>query len=144
MPRGKQLSPKTRGKIEALHSTGHSVREIAEFVQRSRNAVHQCLQRFSGGSSDYKKRPGRDKATTPSDDRLLKRMALHNRRAPSRLLSHELADEIGKVSGRTVRRRLSESGLNARRTRKKPQPSEHHRRLRLGCMGGDSPMLDFG
>ena len=133
MPRGKQLSPKTRGKIEALHSTGHSVRQIAQFVQRSRNSVHQCLQRISRGSSDYKKRPGRGKATTPRDGRLLKRMALHNRRAPSRLLSHQLADEVGKqVSGRTVRRRLSETGLNARRPRKKPQLTEHHRRLRLG------------
>jgi predicted DNA-binding protein YlxM (UPF0122 family) len=85
MPRGKQLSPKTGGKIEALHSTGHSVRQIADFVQTSRNSVHQCLQRTSRGSNDYKKR---DNATR-REDYLLKRTALQNRRAPSRLLNNE-------------------------------------------------------
>ena len=83
MPRGKQLSPKTRGKIEALHSVGHSVRQIAAFVRRFKNSVHQCLQRLSHGSSDYEKRSGRGKATTIREDHRLKRMALQNRRAPS-------------------------------------------------------------
>ena len=125
MPRGKQLSPKTRGKIEALHSVGHSVRQIAAFVRRSRNSVYQCLQRLSHGSSDYEKRPGRGKATTIREDHRLKRMALQNRRAPSRLLSYQLADETGKqVSSRTVRRRLSETGVNARRPRKNPLLTE--------------------
>ncbi len=133
MPRGKQLSPKTRGKIEALHSVGHSVRQIAAFVRRSRNSVYQCLQRLSHGSSDYEKRPGRGKATTIREDHRLKRMALQNRRAPSRLLSYQLADETGKqVPSRTVRRRLSEIGVNARRPRKNPLLTETHRRLRLG------------
>ena len=60
-------------------------------------------------------------------------MALQNRRAPSRLLSYQLADETGKqVSRRTVRRRLSETGVNARRPRKHPLLTENHRRLRLG------------
>ena len=133
MPRGKQSSPKTRGKIEALHSVGHSVRQIAAFVRRSRNSVHQCLQRLSHGNSDYEKRSGRGKATTMREDDRLKRMALQNGRAPSRLLSYQLADETGKqVSSRTVRRRLSETGVNARRPRKNPLLTENHRRLRLG------------
>ena len=133
MPRGKQLSPKTRGKIEALHSVGHSVRQIAAFVRRSRNSVHQCLQRLSHGSSDYEKRPERGKATTIRENHRLKRMELQNRRAPSRLLSYQLSDETGKqVSSRTVRRRLSETGVNARRPREKPLLTENHRRLRLG------------
>ena len=133
MPRGKQWSPKTRGKIEALHSVGHSVRQIAAFVRRSRNSVHRCLQRLSRGSSDYEKRPGRGKATTIREDHRLKRMALQNRRAPSRLLSYQLADETGKqVSSRTVRHCLSETGVNARRPRKNPLLTENHRRLRLG------------
>ena len=133
MPRGKQWSPKTRGKIEVLHSVGHSVRQIAAFVRRSRNSVHRCLQRLSHGCSDYEKRPGRGKATTIREDHRLKRMALQNRKAPSRLLSYQLADETGKqVSSRTVRRRLSETGVNARRPRKNPLLTENHRRLRLG------------
>ncbi len=119
MPRGKQLCPKTWGKIEALHSVGDSVRQIAAFVRRSRNSVHQCLHRLSHGSSDYEKRPGRGKATTIWEDHRLKRMTLQNRRAPSRLLSYQLAHESGKqVSSRTVRRRLSETRVNARRPRK--------------------------
>ena len=123
------MSPKTRGKIEALHSVGHTVRQIAAFVRRSRNSVHQCLQRLSHGSIDYEKRPGRGKATTIREDHRLKRMALQNRRAPSRLLSYQLADKTGKqVSSRTVCRRLIETGVNARRPRKK---TENHRRLRL-------------
>ena len=135
MPRGKQLSAKTRGKIEALHSVGHSVRQIAAFVRRSRNSVHQCLQRLSHGSSDYEKRSERGKPTTIRKDHRLKRMALQNRPAPSRrrLLLYQLADETGKqVSSRTVRRRLSETGVNARMPRKNPLLTENHRRLRLG------------
>ena len=57
MPRGKQRSPITRGKIEALHSVGHTIRQIAVHVGRSKIAVHQCLQRLSNGSSDYATRP---------------------------------------------------------------------------------------
>ena len=110
MPRGKQLSPKTRGQIEALHSVGHSVHQIAAFVRHSRNSIHQCLRRLSHGSSDYEKLSGRGKATTIREDHRLKRMALQNRRAPSRLFSYELADKTGKqVSSRTVRRRLSKT-----------------------------------
>lgn len=133
MPRGPQLSPKTRGKIEALHSVGHSVRQIAVLIQRSKTAVHHCLQRLSDGTSSYQNRPGRGKKTTKREDRLLKRLALQTRRAPSRLLSYQLAEDTGsQVSGRTVRRRLSEAGVKARRPRKKPQLSQHHRQLRLG------------
>ena len=122
-----------RGKIKALHSVGHSVRQIAAFVRRSRNSVHQCLQRLSHGSSDYEERPGRGKATTIREDHQLKRMALQDRRAPSRLLSYQLADETGKqVSSRTVHRRLSETEVNALRPRKKPLLTENHRHLRLG------------
>ena len=103
---------KTQGKIEALHSVGHSVRQIAAFVRSSRNLVHQCLQWLSHGSSDYEKQPGRGKTTTIREDHRLKRMALQNRRAPSRLLSYQLADETGKqVSSRTVCRHLSETGV---------------------------------
>ena len=109
MPRGNQLSPKTRGKIEALHSVGHSVRHIAAFVRRSENSVDQRLQLLSHGSSDYEKRPGRGNAATIREDYRLKRMALQNRRAPSRLLSYQLAKETGKLlSGRKVRFCLSE------------------------------------
>ena len=82
MPRGKQLSPKTRGKIEALHSVGHSVCQITAFVRHSRNTVHQCLQRFSHGSNEYEKRPGHGKATTIREDhRLKKSMMVHCRTA---------------------------------------------------------------
>ena len=70
MPRGKQLSPKTRGKIEALHSVGHSVRQIAAFVLRSRNSVHQCLQRLSHGSSDYENEVAREPVPVPEAEDL--------------------------------------------------------------------------
>ena len=71
MPRGKQLSPKTRGKIEALHSVGHSVRQIAAFVRRSRNSVHQCLQRLSHGSTGVNaRRPRKNPLLTENNRRL--------------------------------------------------------------------------
>ena len=109
------------------------MRQIAAFVRRSRNSVHQCLQRLSHGSSDYEKRPGRGKATTIRENHRLQRMALQNRTAPPRLLLYQLVEKTGKqVSGRTVRRRFSETGVNARRPRKKPLLTENHRRLRLG------------
>ena len=53
MPRQKQLSHIIGGKIEALHFVGHTTRQIAVQVGRSKTTVHQCLQRLSNGSSDY-------------------------------------------------------------------------------------------
>ena len=67
-------------------------------------------------------------------------MTLQNCRAPSQLLSYQLAEETGKqVPGRTVRRRLSETEVNAQRPRKKPLLTENYRRLRLGWATTHTP-----
>ena len=68
MPRGKQLSPITRGKIEALHSVGHTTCHVAVQVRRLKTAVYQCLQRLSNGSSDYATHPGKENNRTSGQD----------------------------------------------------------------------------
>ena len=132
MPRGRQLSPRTRGIIEALHEEGQSLRKIADRVGRSKTAVEQCVKRLASGSSNYETRPGRGKATTAREDHIVKRMALSDRRKLFSRIAREVIEQLGKqISGRTVRRRLHEQGIDARRPRKKPDLTERHRRLRL-------------
>ena len=66
-------------------------------------------------------------------DRLLKHLAIHNRRVCSRHLSFQLAEESGAaISPSTVLRRLKEFGVQARRPRKKPLLTDNHRPLRIG------------
>ena len=131
MPRGKQLSLITRGLIGALHSVDHSTRQIAVQVRRLRTAVHQCLQRLSNGSSDYATCPGRKTKTTARQDRMLKCLAIGNRRKTLRQLSFQLHQEADvAISCSTVRRRLHESELHSWRPRQKALLTDEHRLLR--------------
>ena len=132
MPLGRQLSPSTRGMIEALHEEGQSLRKIADRFGRSKTAVEQCVKRLASGSSDYETRPGRGKATIAREDNIVKRMAVSDRRKSSSRIDTEVNEQLGKeISGRTVRRRLHQQGIDARRPRKKPELTKRHRPLRL-------------
>ena len=135
MPRGKQLSPKTRGKIEALHSVGHlCVRSQLLFAAPGIRFISAC-NGFPMAAAIMKNdlNVGRQRQSGKITDR----------KAPSRLLSYQLADETGKqVSSRTVRRRLSETGVNVgglEKTTANRKPSAF-----ATGMGNHSHTMDFG
>ena len=131
MPSARQLSPCSRGKIEGLHQTDLSHREIARLVGKSRGAVQISVKRWEEGSSDYIKRSGRKRSTSAREDRLLERLAITDRKVTTRRLQGRLSAACGKsLSRRTINRRLREKEICARRPRKKQQLTREHQRCR--------------
>ena len=79
MPRGKQCSPKTLGKIEVHFENGLSERELAQAVGVSRGVIQNVIRRLQDGSSDYKRRTGQSRKTTTRTDRHIEFAALRDR-----------------------------------------------------------------
>lgn len=130
---GKKLSLETRVKITTLAEEGVGQREIARRLQISRGGVQAALRRFkkTGSNHDLPKNT-KKRVTSPRDDRLMQRMCEKNRR----LTAVEVAADFNsgrqkKISVATVKRRLSEVGLNGRRPRKVPLLSRRNIRMRL-------------
>ena len=122
MAKGVELTPRKKSVIVALHNEGLSSRDIALRVGFNQSTVVRCLQRYSRtGGTDRVKGRGRKRSTTNAADRMLVRLCLKDRRASSTDLKRAWQESSGvSVSTRTVRRRLLDKGLSARRPRHKP------------------------
>lgn len=102
-------------------------------IKCSRCAVQTSLKRYMETRS-YQNRPktGRNRNTTPRQDRLLQRMCLRNRKLGSKDLAKELNQSLGiSISAVTVRRRLGEFGLRGSKPRNKPWLSEVNKKKRF-------------
>ena len=131
MTRGRQLSPRQCGQIQALQECGLSQRQVAERVGISRGAVANCLKRLVAGNNNYGMRPGRPRKTSARADRFLEVTAMRNRRSTSRQFKQDPQESTGQAVSRSlICRRLLERGTSARRPRKKPRLTPRHRRLR--------------
>ena len=77
-------------------------------------------------------RVGTKKVTSKASDRILVRSSLKDRRATSTDLKRSLEESSGvQVSSRTIRRRLLDAGLGARRPRHKPLLTKKMQATRL-------------
>lgn len=121
MPKQSRVwSPKKRVKAITLHGEGYSLRAIAAKLGGGAtfSGVRKLLDKFkSTGKVEDKKGRGRKRKTTRRADRRLKQLSIANRFFTSRQL---LAAWGGHVCPKTVRNRLLEFGLRARRPRRKP------------------------
>jgi len=115
-------SPK-RAIAITLWKEGYSYPEVAAQLGHGATAsgVRKLFKRFEETGS-VKNQSGRcrKKLTTPKTDRRMTRLGLNNRWASSNDINEELRGMGVKVSDRTVRRRLVDTGLRARIARKKP------------------------
>jgi transposase len=68
MPRGKSLTEREIGQIEAFHSEGLGIREIARKINRSHNLVMNWLEKQENYGKKNKKR-GRKKKLSKRDER---------------------------------------------------------------------------
>ncbi|GFX77751.1 HTH_Tnp_Tc3_2 domain-containing protein [Trichonephila clavipes] len=92
--------------------------EVARLLNVSRSAVHRLWNQYQTEASESRRHvPGRPRATAPAGDRFIAHSARRRRRisVPQLVSNHSVAS--GKrISASTVRRRLHNSGIYARRT----------------------------
>lgn len=138
MPRRKQrsffdqVSEFDRGRIVAYRDCGLSFREIGSRVGRNQTTVMRICDRWmQEGTADRRVRSHPPRCTTSRDDRQIVRMAVTDRSATSRTIAQHIQSVTHHpVSARTIRRRLQQSGLSARRPLLRLHLTQNHRRLR--------------
>ena len=73
------LSEVQRAQIAALHKEGYSERSISEKMKCSKSAVHNAVVKFKNtGCYSTRKKFGRPRKTTPRDDAIIHKIAVHS------------------------------------------------------------------
>lgn len=117
----------------ALVEDGRSVRYAARSIGKPETTVRRAIKRYRETNS-YSRRhgSGRPRATSARDDRFVILQSLRDRHSTAIEVAHQLRNVRGTaVNPQTVRRRLVEYGLRARRPVLVPQLSLLHRQRRL-------------
>lgn len=133
MPKNRELSETERLRILSLHNKGLSQVAISEKIKCSRCAVQTTIRRYNEDQS-ITSRPGRGRKrkTSSREDRWIEREAIKNRKkTPSQIAASVNSRLEVPISAQTVRRRLDEFGVKARKARKKPLLSELNKSKRL-------------
>lgn len=116
-----------------LSEEGWSYRRIGRRFNVSHTSISRMLERFLE-TGDHTRRPGqgRNRVTTPIQDRFLRISALRQRFVTHRSLQIQLRDVHAiQISNETVRQRLREYNLTPRIAARGPLLTAEHRRGRL-------------
>ena len=116
-----KLTNDQKSRILALSETaGMSAREIGKEIGCSNSSVSRFLKKFkTTGDLARKTGSGSGRKTSAADDRLMKRMSLQNRFLTAVDIRKQFLEGGGNPIGvHTVRRRLRDAGLVARRPAK--------------------------
>lgn len=129
MPR---LSPEERNRAIGMLNAGISIGRIAAIFNVSRQTVCGLRQRFNRtGRVDDLPRSGRPRVTSAVDDRYIRLSSLRSRFTPATTLRNEFYRHSGNnISVYTVRRRLRQAGLRARRPLIAVPLRDEHRQAR--------------
>ena len=128
----KQLTPRKKSAILALHSVGLSRRSIAKRLNFTEGPVRKFIKRAEAGDVDRKKGSGRPRISTDEQDEVLVDLCLDDRFKTAMELQPEWKEETGVLASKdTINRRLRENGLPAFRPRKKPLMKEVTQQRRL-------------
>lgn len=122
MKKRREHSIETRGKIQILSEEGYTHREIAKRLKIPRTSVTSILRRYREvGTNETKKRSGRPRCTSTSEDKHIIVMSKRNRRLPATAIKEDL-NKTRKcpLSVDTVKRRLRDAGLYGRVACRKP------------------------
>lgn len=117
-----KLSIEERANVVVLADQGHKIRDIAIRVGCSHTAVIKILRKKAEtGSVERKKGSGRPRKTTIVEDNFLCLNSKRHRFKTASAIRNDLVHMRGtEVSVRTIRRRLVEGGLYARKSAQKP------------------------
>ena len=122
-----------RAQVEILSKEGYSERGIAKKLGLSKNGMHHCLQRLrETGLNIDRKRSGRPRVTSISEDKHLIISSKRNRRKTAPELTTEMnSNRQHPVSLTTVKRRLLCAGLRGCVAVKKPPLNKANKLKRL-------------
>ena len=107
---------------------------IAKKLGISQFVVSKIWKKFKKtGGVENKNRSGRPRKTNAKQDHYIKLLSLRDRNLSSQAISKQLLDKEGKriLQARSIRSRLVEAGLPARRPRKKPLLKKFQKKNRL-------------
>ncbi|GFX55225.1 transposable element Tcb1 transposase [Trichonephila clavipes] len=109
-----------------------AIEEIGSRVGRNQTTVMWICDRWiQEGTTDRRGRSHPPQCTTSCEDRQIVRMAVTDRSVTSRTVAQHIESVTHhSVSSRTIRRRLQQSGLSARRQLLGLPLTQNHRRLR--------------
>lgn len=131
------LSPEIRGRIIQLSRLGYSQRKTMEILKSDKITVGRMTisdllkKERQTGTIARKKGSGRKRSTTEREDRLIKRIALENRKQSLGDIAKNFESQTTRKTSRwTVSRRLGEEGIKVHRCLKKPLLSVKNRRKR--------------
>ncbi|UYV84666.1 hypothetical protein LAZ67_X003040 [Cordylochernes scorpioides] len=112
-----QISEFDRGRIVAYRDCGLYFREIGSRVGRSQTTIMRICDRYmQEGTTDRRVRSHPPQCTTSRADRQILRMTVTDRSVISRIVAQHIPSVTHHpVSSRTIRRRLQQSSLFARR-----------------------------
>ncbi|GFX90695.1 transposable element Tcb1 transposase [Trichonephila clavipes] len=127
-----QVSKFDRGRIGAYRDWGLSFKEIGSRGGRNQTTVKRICDRWmQEGTMDRRGRSHPPQCTTSCEDRHIVSMAVTDRSVTSRTIAQHIEFVTHhSVSARTIRRRLQQSGLSARRPLLGLPLTQNHRRLR--------------
>ncbi|GFV54234.1 transposable element Tcb1 transposase [Trichonephila clavipes] len=127
-----QVSGFDRGRIVAYRDCGLPFREIGSRVGQNQTTVMRICDRWmQEGTKDRRGRSHPPQCTTSREDRQIVRMAVTDHSVTSRTVAQHIESVTHhSVSARSIRRRLLQSGLSARRPLLGLPLTQNHRRLR--------------
>ncbi|GFW72887.1 transposable element Tcb1 transposase [Trichonephila clavipes] len=127
-----QVSEFDRGRIVAYRDCGLSFREIGSRVRRNQTTVmRKCDRWMQEGTTDRRGRSHPPQCTTSREDRQIVRMAVTDLSVTSQTVAQHIESVTHhSVSACTIRRRLQQSGLSARRSLLGLPLTQNQRRLR--------------
>ncbi|GFW49730.1 transposable element Tcb1 transposase [Trichonephila clavipes] len=127
-----QASEFDKGRIVANRDCGLSFRKIGSRVGRNQTTVMRISDRWmQEGTTDRRGRSHPPQCNTSREDRKILRMAVTDRSDTSRTVAQHIESvRHHSVSARTIRHRLKQSSLSARRPLLGLPLTQNHRRLR--------------
>ncbi|KAK7097174.1 hypothetical protein V1264_004189 [Littorina saxatilis] len=132
MPPRKKLSDLDRGRAIGWLQDGVAARQVAQRLAVAPSVIIRLKQRFHAtGRVQERQRSGRPRVTTQREDRFIQRQAIQQRMATANNSRQRLqATTNTVVCGQTIRNRLHNFGLRARRPVRGTTLTANHRAAR--------------
>ena len=129
----RETSREIREKVIKFNDEGMSTRQIARRLDLPKSTAHNILLKFkkTGAVANVAGR-GRKRKTSQRTDRLIKQLAMKNRKTSAAKIATEVKNATQTdICPQTVRNRLNETGLHGQVPRKKPLISKKNKTKRL-------------